>query len=40
MKRHVVLNVNGRERELLVEADTPLVHALRDELALTGPRRG
>jgi carbon-monoxide dehydrogenase small subunit len=40
MKRPIVLHVNGRDQALLVEPDTPLVHALRDELGLTGARRG
>ncbi len=34
------LNVNGREREIDVPADTPLLWALRDELQLTGTKFG
>jgi nicotinate dehydrogenase subunit A len=34
------LNVNGKSREVDVDADTPLLYALRDELGLKGPRFG
>jgi nicotinate dehydrogenase subunit A len=34
------LNVNGKSREVDVDADTPLLYALRDELCLKGPRFG
>ncbi len=36
----VVLNINGTEHSLEVEADTPLLWALRDELQLTGTKFG
>ena len=34
------LNVNGRTREVQVEADTPLLWALREQLGLTGTKYG
>lgn len=34
------LHVNGRPREVHATPDTPLLYALRDELALTGPKFG
>jgi isoquinoline 1-oxidoreductase alpha subunit len=34
------LNVNGQSREVDVEADMPLLWALRDELGITGPKYG
>jgi isoquinoline 1-oxidoreductase alpha subunit len=34
------LNVNGSERSVDVDADTPLLWVLRDELALTGTKFG
>ena len=37
---HVTLVVNGEERRLEVEGRTLLVHALRDELGLTGTHIG
>ncbi len=40
MKYPVVLSVNGDNNELLVEAHAPLLHVLRDQLDLTGARRG
>ena len=36
----VVLNINGSEHRIDVEADTPLLWALRDELQLTGTKFG
>jgi carbon-monoxide dehydrogenase small subunit len=36
----ITLTVNGTERELRVEPQTLLVHALRDELGYTGPKVG
>ena len=36
----VELNVNGSPREVDVEADTPLLWVLRDDLALTGTKFG
>jgi len=36
----VVLNINGSEHSIDVEADTPLLWALRDELQLTGTKFG
>jgi isoquinoline 1-oxidoreductase alpha subunit len=35
-----VLNINGSEHSIDVEADTPLLWALRDELQLTGTKFG
>ena len=40
MKYPVTLSVNGESNELLVDAHTPLLHVLRDQLELTGARRG
>ena len=34
------LNVNGKVREVQVEADTPLLWALREQLGLTGTKYG
>jgi isoquinoline 1-oxidoreductase subunit alpha len=34
------LNINGQSREVNVEADTPLLWVLRDELGLTGTKYG
>ena len=34
------LNVNGRIREVMVEADTPLLWVLREQLLLTGTKYG
>ena len=36
----ITLTVNGRSHRLDVEADTPLLYALRDDLALHGPKFG
>jgi isoquinoline 1-oxidoreductase alpha subunit len=36
----ITLNVNGSERSVDVDADTPLLWVLRDELALTGTKFG
>jgi nicotinate dehydrogenase subunit A len=36
----ITLTVNGRSQRLDVEADTPLLYALRDDLALHGPKFG
>jgi carbon-monoxide dehydrogenase small subunit len=36
----ITLNVNGRQRRLVVEPRTLLVHALRDQLGLTGTHVG
>jgi len=36
----VTLSVNGRTHSLDVEPDTPLLYALRDDLALHGPKFG
>jgi aerobic-type carbon monoxide dehydrogenase small subunit (CoxS/CutS family) len=36
----VVLNINGSQHSVEVEADTPLLWVLRDELALTGTKFG
>ncbi len=34
------INVNGRERSVDVDPDTPLLYVLRDDLGLTGPHFG
>ena len=36
----ITLTVNGQRRELTSEPDTPLLHALRDELGLNGAKYG
>jgi carbon-monoxide dehydrogenase small subunit len=40
MKYRITLRVNGEGHELLVEAHQPLLRVLRDDLDLTGARRG
>ena len=39
-KMHIKLNVNGKEVDLLTEPRTLLIHALREELGITGPHIG
>ena len=39
-KIHVKMNVNGKEVDLLTEPRTLLIHALREELGITGPHVG
>lgn len=34
------LNVNGRTRDIQVEADTPLLWVLREQVGLTGTKYG
>ena len=34
------LNVNGKKQSVNVDADTPLLYVLRDDLALNGPKFG
>ena len=36
----IALNVNGRQHQLDVEATTPLLYVLRDDLQLNGPKFG
>jgi isoquinoline 1-oxidoreductase alpha subunit len=36
----IMLNVNGRSRELEVDAETPLLWVLREDLGLTGTKYG
>lgn len=40
MKREVILNVNGEEHEIDVEPNRLLLHALRDDIGLTGTKEG
>ena len=40
MKRSITLNVNGQEHELQIEPNRLLLHALRDDLGLTGTKEG
>jgi aerobic carbon-monoxide dehydrogenase small subunit len=40
MKKRIVLQVNGQEREILVEARQTLLDALRYDLGLTGTKEG
>ncbi len=37
---HMQLKVNGKEHEVEVEEDMPLLWVLRDELGITGPKYG
>ncbi len=37
---HYILTVNGAQREVDVEPDTPLLYVLRDALGLRGPKFG
>ena len=39
-KMHIKLNVNGKDVDLLTEPRTLLIHALREELGITGPHIG
>ena len=39
-KTHIVLRVNGREVEALVEPRMLLIHLLREQLGITGPHIG
>jgi nicotinate dehydrogenase subunit A len=36
----IVLTVNGRKRRLNIDPETPLLYALRNQLALNGPKFG
>lgn len=40
MKRAITLRVNGEEHELAVEPNRLLLHALRDDIGLTGTKEG
>jgi carbon-monoxide dehydrogenase small subunit len=40
MKQSIALNINGDTHELLVSPDQTLLEVLRDELGLTGTKRG
>ena len=39
-KMHVKMKVNGKDVDLLTEPRTLLIHALREELGITGPHVG
>ena len=39
-KMHIKLNVNGKDVDILTEPRTLLIHALREELGITGPHIG
>ena len=39
-KMHVKMTVNGKNVDLLTEPRTLLIHALREELGITGPHVG
>ncbi len=39
-RKNVILNVNGENRQVLVELDEPLLWVLRDDLGLTGTKFG
>ena len=40
MSKHFVLSVNGGNAEVACDDDTPLLYALRNDLALNGPKFG
>ena len=40
MKRHVILNVNGEDHDIEIEPNRLLLHALREEIGLTGTKEG
>ena len=40
MKRILILNVNGEEKEILTEINKTLLEVLREDLGLTGTKRG
>src|ERR1043166_4657914 len=40
MKKSITLTVNGEEHEVEIESNRLLLHALRDELGLTGTKEG
>lgn len=40
MKKHITLNVNGKDHELLVEDNRLLVDVIREDLHLTGTKKG
>ena len=40
MKRQIVLNVNGEEHEVEIEPNRLLLHALREDIGLTGTKEG
>ena len=40
MENAIKLNVNGKEHEINVAADTPLLYVLRNDLRLNGPKFG
>lgn len=40
MKKFILLNVNGQERDLEVESRTTLLEAVREQLGLTGAKLG
>ncbi len=40
MSREITLDVNGRKHQLKVDAETPLLYVLRNDLGLKGPKYG
>ncbi len=40
MKHPMILDVNGERHEIAVEASSTLLHVLREELGLIGPKQG
>jgi len=40
LKKHITLNVNGKDHELLVEDNRLLVDVIREDLHLTGTKKG
>ena len=40
MQQKISLKVNGADRQLTIEPDTPLLYVLRNDLGLSSPRQG
>jgi nicotinate dehydrogenase subunit A len=40
MQEKITITVNGVDRHLTIDADTPLLYALRNDLGITSPRQG
>lgn len=36
----ITLRINGEDRQLMIDPDTPLLYALRNDLGITSPRQG
>lgn len=40
MQEKIVLRINGADRQLTIDPDTPLLYALRNDLGISSPRQG